>query len=54
MDVKYNQTPRDFSNGRYVRNIIERSIRTQSMRLLEEESFERNELLTLTSSDIQL
>ncbi|MBU3572849.1 stage V sporulation protein K [Priestia aryabhattai] len=54
MDVKYNQTPRDFSNGRYVRNIIERSIRTQSMRLLEEESYERNELLTLTSSDIQL
>lgn len=41
-----------FSNGRYVRNVIERSIRSQSMRLLLENQFERNDLLTLRSSDI--
>lgn len=41
-----------FSNGRYVRNVIERSIRTQSMRLLLENSFERHDLMTLRSSDL--
>ncbi|WP_281998505.1 stage V sporulation protein K [Priestia flexa] len=54
MDVKYNQTPLDFSNGRYVRNILERSIRAQSMRLLEEANYGKEQLITLKSSDIRL
>lgn len=41
-----------FSNGRYIRNIIEKSIRAQAMRLLVNEQYERNELMTLRSLDL--
>ncbi|KWW18871.1 MULTISPECIES: stage V sporulation protein K [Bacillaceae] len=41
-----------FSNGRYIRNVIEKSIRAQAMRLLLEDSFERTDLLTLTGQDL--
>ena len=44
--------PISFSNGRYIRNIIEKSIRAQAMRLLLEDSFEKSDLLTLTSQDL--
>jgi len=44
--------PITFSNGRYVRNIIEKSIRTQAMRLLMENDYSRNELMTLRSIDL--
>ena len=44
--------PVSFSNGRYIRNVLEKSIRTQAMRLLMEDAFERNDLLTLTSQDL--
>ena len=44
--------PVSFSNGRYIRNVLEKSIRTQAMRLLMEDSYERNDLLTLTSQDL--
>ncbi|MFZ3587834.1 stage V sporulation protein K [Bacillus sp. DJP31] len=46
------QSPRAFSNGRYVRNVIEKSIRTQAMRLLMSESYERNDLLTIQRQDL--
>lgn len=51
--VKYTMNPRSFSNGRYVRNIIEKSIRAQSMRLLMHEMYDRNDLLTLYSEDLK-
>lgn len=41
-----------FSNGRYVRNIIEKSIRSQAMRLLMLNHFDRHELMTLRSNDL--
>lgn len=41
-----------FSNGRYVRNIIEKSIRTQAMRLLVNNQFDHHELLTIRSQDL--
>ncbi len=41
-----------FSNGRYIRNIIERAIRTQAMRLLMSDQYDRKELMTLRSSDL--
>lgn len=50
--VKVNLNPMSFSNGRYVRNIIEKSIRSQAMRLLMENEYERNELMTLRSNDL--
>jgi stage V sporulation protein K len=41
-----------FSNGRYIRNIIEKTIRSQAMRLLHEDSYERSDLVTLRSQDL--
>lgn len=41
-----------FSNGRYVRNIIEKSIRAQAMRLLINNQFDRSELMTIRSQDL--
>lgn len=44
--------PNRFSNGRYVRNIIEKSIRSQAMRLLMQNQYDRLELMTLRSNDL--
>lgn len=43
-----------FSNGRYMRNVIEKSIRAQSMRLLLHNHFDRQELMTIRSNDLIL
>ncbi|MBS4217657.1 stage V sporulation protein K [Bacillus sp. FJAT-49711] len=40
-----------FSNGRYVRNVIEKAIRSQAMRLLNEHHLERTVLSSLISED---
>lgn len=50
--VKSIINPNAFSNGRYVRNIIEKSIRSQAMRILMENSYDRNELMTLRTIDL--
>jgi stage V sporulation protein K len=50
--VKAVLNPNSFSNGRYVRNIIEKSIRAQAMRLLLQNSFDKHELITLRSNDL--
>ncbi|WP_082686281.1 stage V sporulation protein K [Bacillus coahuilensis] len=49
--IHYSST---FSNGRYVRNIIEKSIRAQAMRLLMLDHYDRDDLMYLRSSDIVL
>ena len=49
--VKAVLSPNSFSNGRYVRNIIEKSIRAQAMRLLMLNSYDRHELMTIRSND---
>jgi|SRR5690625_2743276 len=41
----------NFSNARYIRNIVERSIREQAMRLVSNESIKTNELMLLTDED---
>ncbi len=43
-----------FSNARFIRNLIEQSIRRQSIRLLSEEKFSITDLIQLTSSDISI
>ncbi|WP_445487333.1 stage V sporulation protein K [Niallia sp. 03133] len=43
-----------FSNGRYIRNIIEKSIRAQAMRLLMQSNYDRYELMTIRSNDLKL
>lgn len=50
--VKAVLSPNSFSNGRYVRNIIEKSIRAQAMRLLMLNHYDRHELMTLRSNDL--
>lgn len=50
--IKTALNPTGFSNGRYVRNIIEKSIRSQSMRILMQNSYDRHELLTIRSNDL--
>lgn len=42
-----------FSNGRYVRNLIEQAIRTQSVRLLVEGKYDRDSLATLSGHDFE-
>ena len=49
--IKAAMNPTSFSNGRYIRNVIEKSIRTQAMRLLMQNNFDRHELMTLRSND---
>jgi stage V sporulation protein K len=46
--------PSAFSNGRYIRNVLEKSIRTQAMRLLLYDSFHKNELMTIEAKDLLL
>ncbi len=50
--LKNEQRPKTFSNGRYIRNIIEKSIRSQAMRLLVNDDYDRQELLTIRTQDL--
>lgn len=52
--VKYSSHITSFSNGRYVRNIVEKSIRTQAMRLLQEDAYDKYDLITISSDDLAL
>ncbi|QGQ46300.1 stage V sporulation protein K [Metabacillus sediminilitoris] len=54
MAVKVMTHPSKFSNGRYVRNIIEKSIRSQAMRLLLTDRYNREDLLTIKGQDLDL
>lgn len=44
----------NFSNGRHVRNIIEQTIRNQSIRLLQQRLYDVNALIQLTAVDIPI
>lgn len=50
--VKSILNPTSFSNGRYVRNVIEKSIRSQAMRILMQNHYDKHELITLRSNDL--
>jgi stage V sporulation protein K len=45
---------RDFSNARLVRNIIERAIRLQALRLLDRQELTREDLMLLKAEDLEL
>ena len=51
--IKNNWSPVSFSNGRYIRNVIEKAIRAQAMRLLMNDSYDKHDLQTLRSQDLQ-
>ncbi|MCM3761348.1 stage V sporulation protein K [Alkalihalobacillus oceani] len=44
---------RTFSNGRYIRNIIEEAIRLQAVRLLKEQRYDRDSLTQIKREDFQ-
>ncbi|GGJ84786.1 stage V sporulation protein K [Lentibacillus kapialis] len=44
----------NFSNARYIRNVVEQSIRLHAMRLLSKETFSVNDLIYLTAEDLCL
>ncbi|NSL51100.1 stage V sporulation protein K [Calidifontibacillus erzurumensis] len=50
--VKYNRSPHVFSNGRYIRNCIEKAIRAQALRLLVNDTYDKKELETIKSEDL--
>mgnify|MGYP001384008931 CR=1 FL=1 len=43
----------NFSNARFIRNIIENAVRMQAIRLIHENSYKEKDLLTITGEDIQ-
>ncbi|RBW69929.1 stage V sporulation protein K [Bacillus taeanensis] len=45
---------KSFSNGRFVRNIIEKAIRAQAIRLLRSNVYNKSQLMLLTSEDFSL
>lgn len=51
---KSNEKLRNFANARYIRNVIEHSIRMHAVRLLEHDRFTSDDLIYLTAKDIQL
>jgi len=50
--VKSQTIASKFSNGRYVRNVIEKSIRAQAMRLLIYDQYSTEDLMTIKSHDL--
>jgi len=49
---KKQERSQSFSNGRYIRNIIEQSIRKQAIRVMKQNRFSHSELILITSRDI--
>lgn len=47
------RTNKQFGNGRYVRNVFERSLNNQALRLSSENEMTREKLTTITESDIK-
>ncbi|RDW19561.1 stage V sporulation protein K [Oceanobacillus arenosus] len=45
---------RNFSNARYVRNVIEHAIRMHAVRLLQEERYTSEDLTQITAKDLQM
>ena len=45
-------TNQNFSNGRYIRNLIEKIIRNQSIRLVKQQVYDVDALILLTAADI--
>lgn len=51
---KVSENDKAFSNGRYVRNLIEKMIRQQAVRLLRDGHYDRDALLTLRACDLNI
>lgn len=53
-ELQQNWNMHTFSNARYIRNIIEKSVRAQAMRLLVEDALDREALMTIISQDLDI
>jgi stage V sporulation protein K len=53
-DMVNNQTQGKTSNGRYIRNLIEKAIREQAVRLLHETRYHKDNLILLTDKDLDI
>lgn len=51
--LRHEQLREDFSNARTVRNIVERAIRRQAVRIMEQHEPTRRELMTLVATDFR-
>jgi stage V sporulation protein K len=54
LQFQLNDCKQSFSNARHVRNILERSIRYQAVRLLENPQPSKEDLILLSTQDLQL
>lgn len=52
--TQLNKNMYNFSNGRYIRNLIERAIRRQALRLLDQEQYSLDDLMQLTKQDMRV
>jgi hypothetical protein len=50
--IKAKNNPQ-FGNGRYVRNLFEKAIRNQAVRLGQEKNLTKEDLVTITDTDIE-
>ncbi|ADU30668.1 stage V sporulation protein K [Evansella cellulosilytica] len=52
--LKYTKEKQEehFSNGRFIRNLLERAIRAQAVRLLEEGKYDKDDLITIRGVDL--
>jgi stage V sporulation protein K len=49
-----NNMNRNFSNARFIRNVMEHAIRMQAVRLLYKDNISPDELIILTGNDLKL
>lgn len=54
MTVKSTTSPIKFSNGRFVRNVIEKSIRAQAMKTFNGRPILKSDLMTIKSQDLSI
>ncbi|QOR35771.1 AAA family ATPase [Clostridium sp. 'deep sea'] len=53
LEAKKLMASKNFGNARYIRNLVEKSIRSQALRLLEQKKYTERSVITIESSDLQ-
>ena len=53
LEAKKLMGSKNFGNARYIRNLVEKSIRSQALRLLEQKKYTERSVITIESSDLQ-
>lgn len=53
LEAKKLMASKNFGNARYIRNLVEKSIRSQALRLLEQKKYTERSVIIIESSDLQ-